>query len=166
MSARSKKYPKEHRLECPAVIDGRMRVFSFGTDTPVAPCSEWQERALRMFPTALIFGDGPFAVRLPCHRVSVCLFPSGSCRSGISVQRVAELYLQWRLSPGQSSDGGHSGWRCLESDAEREGVMNMANHAHVAAPSPTAPSVDPLPCCLRHRKRRRSFASRERPSTR
>jgi hypothetical protein len=39
------------------------------------PCTtEWQKSAQERHPDARIFGDGPFAVKLPCRRLSYCLF--------------------------------------------------------------------------------------------
>ena len=39
------------------------------------PCtSEWQKSAKERHPDARIVGDGPFAVKLPCRRLSYCLF--------------------------------------------------------------------------------------------
>jgi len=72
MTARSKKFDDGDPMpQCPADGTG---VFSVETGGPVAPSSEWHERALRMFPNAHIYGDGPFAMRLPCRRLSIGLF--------------------------------------------------------------------------------------------
>ena len=71
MTARSRKFPKGCAIfECP----NEPGIYSLETGGPVAPSSEWHERALRMFPDARIYGDGPFAMRLPCDRLSICLF--------------------------------------------------------------------------------------------
>ena len=72
MTARAKQFAEDRPiLECPA--DG-LGVRSAETGAPIAPSSEWHRRALQMFPSAHIFGDGPFAVKLPCLRLSICLF--------------------------------------------------------------------------------------------
>jgi hypothetical protein len=50
--------------------------LGFDCDEPrEPPCTtEWQKNAKESVPDARIFGDGPFAVKLPCRRLSYCLF--------------------------------------------------------------------------------------------